>query len=553
MFNKKDLINTLDEIADLFEFNGENAFKVNAFRNGSNIIRRLNVDIEHLIKSKEIENLKGIGKALQSVIYDFFLDGKSKLLDDLKSQLPESLFDIFSIRGLGPKKISVLYKDLEIKSIGELEYACNENRLVLLKGFGKLTQQKIVQEIERIKVNNKFVLLNYAEKIFNEINQTIKTFNSILEFQVSGDYRRNMEIISQLEFVIQINSKENFLTELKNKFADFKLVNNEIHIEKYWQIPVHFHLTDNKIEFTNSLFFNTGSSEFLSKLDLPNSFSEDDELKIFRNLKMDYIAPEMRELGYFNISNKASSNLELKNIVGFFHFHTNYSDGSNSLIDMINAAQNLGYKYFTVCDHSKSAVYANGLSESRILLQKEEIEKLKAEFSLNIFHGIESDILKDGSLDYSDEILNSFDFIVASVHSNFSMSENEMTNRIIKAVENPATDVLGHPTGRLLLSRESYKINIKKIIDACSQNGVAIEINSNPHRLDLDWRNIYYAREMNCLFSINADAHSVDDIKLSKYGVMIARKAGIQANEVINCFSLNEFKKFIRRKINGLV
>jgi DNA polymerase (family 10) len=234
---------------------------------------------------------------------------------------------------------------------------------------------------------------------------------------------------------------------------------------------------------------------------------------------------------------------------GFFHFHTTYSDGSNSLEEMIIGASNRGYNYFAVCDHSKSAVYANGLNEQRIIKQKEEIKLVSQKLGVRIFHGIESDILINGDLDYERDFLQNFDFIVASVHSVFSLGEEEMTNRLIRAVENPFTDVLGHPSGRLLLARDSYKINFKKVIDACASNRVAIEINANPFRLDLDWRNIFYAREKECLISINPDAHSVDDINYDKYGIMVARKAGLQVKEVINCFSLSEFIHYLNRKV----
>lgn len=246
---------------------------------------------------------------------------------------------------------------------------------------------------------------------------------------------------------------------------------------------------------------------------------------------------------------KQNSDISINNFKGLLHFHTTYSDGKNTLIEMLREAEKEGFKFAAVCDHSKSASYANGLSEGRVLLQKQEIRTIMSELQLHLFHGIESDIIQDGSLDYRDDFLSNFDFVVASVHSGFHMEQDKMTNRIIKAVENLHTDLLGHPTGRLLLSRDSYKVNLKKIIDACAANKVAIEINANPHRLDLDWRMIYYAREKGCLFAINPDAHSTGDISFIKYGVMIGRKGGLQSTELINFFNVNEFKKFLNRKI----
>jgi len=257
----------------------------------------------------------------------------------------------------------------------------------------------------------------------------------------------------------------------------------------------------------------------------------------------------MREIQNVENGSKSDNNevINFENFLGFLHFHTTWSDGINSLEEMINAALNMGYKYAAVCDHSKSAFYANGLSEERILLQRKEIVDVEKSYPIKLLSGIECDILSDGELDYSDDILSEFNFVVASVHSRFNLAENEMTDRIIKAVENPYTNVLGHPTGRLLLSRAAYQLNIKKVIDACSRNNVAIEINSNPHRLDLDWRNIQYAKEKECLFSINQDAHSIDDLENIKYGIGIARKGEITPLEVINCFDIEKFIKFTNK------
>ena len=211
---------------------------------------------------------------------------------------------------------------------------------------------------------------------------------------------------------------------------------------------------------------------------------------------------------------------------------------------MLSEAQKEGFEYAAVCDHSKFAVYANGLSEERVLLQKQEITEIASQYKLHIFQGVESDILPNGDMDYTKDFLGNFDFVVASIHSRFNMDEAEMTKRIIKAVENPYTDLLGHPSGRLLLSRDPYKFDVKKVIDACAANSVAIEINASPQRLDLDWRWIYYAREKDCLFSINPDAHSIENISYIKYGILTARKGGVKNSEVINCLPLEDFKKF---------
>ena len=272
----------------------------------------------------------------------------------------------------------------------------------------------------------------------------------------------------------------------------------------------------------------------------------------FQQNNLPYVAPPMREKQYFDAPDKlrVQSDISFSDFKGLLHFHTDWSDGQNTLPEMLSEAENLGFEYAAVCDHSKSAFYANGLSKEQILKQKVEIDSLKSSQNIKIFQGIESDILNNGSLDYDNDFLLTFDFVTASIHSNFNMSKNEMTARIIKAIEAPFTDLFAHPTGRLLLRRNGYPVDIKKILDACAANDVAIEINASPFRLDLDWRNIYYAREIGCKFAINPDAHSTAGISNIKYGIMVAQKAGLQKSELINHYTEKEFISFINRKIN---
>ncbi len=554
MPDKKEIINLLEDIADMMEFNGENAFKVNAYRNGANSIRKAGDQIEQLIKTKKLDEVKGIGKGLQSVIYEFVNTGKSLLHEELKKSVPEGISDLLKIRGLGPKKIKILYSELGISNIGELEYACKENRLGLLKGFGESTQYKIIEEIEKLKVYSKYILLDKAGKISDDILKRLSGLKPVVRIAVSGELRRGMEIISELRFVLAVSDKKLFLKELKKVFS-FEEKGNEVLISNGFQVPVIFSIVEEENNFCKEMFLTTGSKEFLSSMKFDSSkISGKNEKEIFPGINFQYVIPEMREKEYFEVKNEEllkNSDLSVDHFKGLLHFHTNYSDAQNTLTEMLEAAQKTGFEFAAVCDHSKSAIYANGLSEERVLLQKEEIKKLSPKFKLHIFQGIESDILQDGNLDYSNDFLKNFDFVVASIHSRFNMEEEEMTKRIITAVENPYTNLLGHPTGRLLLSRDAYKVNMKKVIDACSSNNVAIEINANPHRLDLDWRQIYYAREKGCLFSINPDAHSTEEISYIKYGVLIGRKGGLNFEEVINCFSLNDFKKYLEEKRKG--
>ena len=552
MPDKKDTITLLENIADIMDFKGENKFKVGAYRNGAISIRRFEGDFAKAVEQEELDKIKGIGKGLQAVIYEYFETGESSLYRQVREEVPDGIEQLLGIKGLGAKKIKLLYSELGISSVGELEYACRENRLALLKGFGEATQNKILNEIERLKYHSKFVLLNTAEEFTDEIIAKLEKISEVLKLGISGELRRGMEIISAISLVLLIRDRKKFLQKLKTKL-EYEISGDVAAVTGYFSVPLNLHLTYSDEEYNKTLFITTGSDTFLSNLAAdPSILKGNNEEEIFESLKSPYIMPEMREEEYFKVKKRsltASPDLDEKEFKGLLHFHTVYSDGRNTLDEMIDAAKDKGFEYAAVCDHSKAAFYANGLSEDRILKQKNEAEKMSAEMGIYIFQGIESDILADGNLDYSEDFLNSFHFVVASIHSRFSMDEAQMTARLLKAVENPFTDLLAHPSGRLLLSREPYKFDVKKIIDACSANDVAIEINANPRRLDLDWRWIYYAREKGCLFSINPDAHSTKEIGLIKYGVIMGKKGGLTNSEVINCFNLPKFKKFLNRKV----
>jgi DNA polymerase (family 10) len=551
---KKELINNIELFADLLEFNDANKFKVNAFRNGANIIRRIDEDIELLVESGEINNIKGIGKGISAFISEFFESGQVTELEELREDISDELLELFGVKGLGARKIRVLRDDLDIQNLDDLEAACLNNKIAELKGFGLKSQEKIMKEIARIQAAEKRLLINKAEFIAENILEKLKQIDSVISAEPTGELRRGMEIIDRIEILCRVTDKEEFLINIGkifayNEIASVTLSKISIDIDVFPEVFIYLSTEDTYADY---LLRTTGSSEFLL-LGFESEIVTDSgtEEEIFKLNNKKFIIPEMREEEYFKADSelRENSDLELSAFNGFFHFHTTYSDGMASLREMVKGAEKLGFGYFAVCDHSKSAFYANGLEERRVLQQTEEIRKTEKELGLPIFQGIESDILGDGSLDYSADFLVNFDLVVASVHSLFNLSEEEMTARIIKAVENPFTDILAHPTGRLLLSRDAYKINIKKVIDACSRNDVAIELNSNPHRLDLDWRHIYYAREQGCRFSINPDSHSVESINEIRYGIKLARKGGMRTGEVINCFSLDEFKQFINRKV----
>jgi DNA polymerase (family 10) len=546
---KKEAVKQVSLFADLLEFTGANRFKVNAFRGAANKLRRIEGDLEAMLQDGSITEINGIGKGIQAFLYELSDNGAVKELETLKGSIPEGIIDILQIRGLGVKKVKQIYEELGVTSLNELAEVCLTNQLSELKGFTVKSEYAILEEIEKQRKNRKFMLFNQAEHLGARVLERIKDFNSSIKCEFSGQLRRKTEVVSKIEIICQINSIDNFRSELDKIYKNNTLSQDSsckiIDINLGANIPLRIILSDEDNYIYNLVKF-TGSGEFLRNFKIKKEIYYRNEEHLFEENNIPYFIPEMRENYTLDAPEilRTDSNLKREHFNGLLHFHTTQSDGANTLFEMAKGALEFGYKFLAVCDHSKSAFYANGLSEERVLEQKKEIKFVSDELGIKIFHGIESDILRDGSLDYSEGFMKNFDFVVASVHSLFGLSENEMTTRIIKAVENPNTNVLGHPTGRLLLARDSYKLNIKKVIEACAKNDVAIEINASPYRLDLDWRNIWYAREVGCKFAVNPDAHSVEGIWDTEYGINIARKAGVQKEEVINCCTLEEFERF---------
>lgn len=552
---RKEAIQQINLYADLLEFSGANKFKVNAYRGAANSLRGIEDDLEQMLQDGSITYIKGIGKGIQAFLYELSDNGVVKELEELKGSIPKGIIDIVQIRGLGVKKVRLINDTLGVNNIEDLANVCLNNQLSTVKGFTVKSEYDILEEIEKQRKNKRFMLFNLAEHMGAQIKDKISELESCVKIEFTGELRRKMEVISKIEIICSISNIVNFKSELSNIYKYKELANIQsckiLQLEMGINIPIKIYLSSEQ-EYNFNLFKTTGSKEFIATLGKTESENFENEEQVFEFYEIPFIIPESRELEFIHAPKhlRTNSNLSKTDFNGMLHFHTTQSDGANSLLEMAKGALDFGYKYLAVCDHSKSAFYANGLIEERVLKQKEEIDSVSNELGIKIFHGIESDIMKDGSLDYSDEFINNFDFVVASVHSIFSLSEEEMTSRIIKAIENPYTDVLGHPTGRLLLARDSYKLNIKKVIESCAANGVTIEINASPHRLDLDWRNIFYARELGCKFAINPDSHSTKEISDTIYGINIARKGGIQKEEVINCYSENEFEIFLKRKIN---
>ncbi|MDI3309968.1 MAG: DNA polymerase/3'-5' exonuclease PolX [Thermoanaerobacterium sp.] len=567
--DKKTVINILNEIGLLLELKGENPFKSRAYYNAARTIEVLDDDIEKLIREDRLKDVKGIGDALNKKLTELITTGRLEYYENLKASIPEGLIEMLKIPGLGPKKIKTLYDKLDIKTVGELEYACNENRLVELPGFGKKTQKKILEGIQFIKQFSGQHLFMDAYLEATSLKQYLIDSGLTIRCEIAGSLRRRKEIVKDIDILATCDNPEKLMDvftkyegmkdivakgETKTSIILKSGINVDLRVVKDEEYPYALH------HFTGSKEHNTAmrhrARQMGIKMNEYGLFKGDllikcrDEDDIFKSLGLQYIPPELREnMGEIEAAEKGLLPvlIDEKDIKGVFHVHTIYSDGANTLSTMVNAARDRGYKVIGITDHSKSAFYANGLKEEDILRQLDEIDELNSKYTdIKILKGIESDILKDGSLDYDEDILRRFDFVIASVHSNFKMSKDDMTERIIKAIKNKYTKIIGHLTGRLLLARDGYDLDVYKVIDSAAEYGKIIEINSSPYRLDLDWRYIKYAKEKGVKFAICPDAHRIEGLDDVKYGVGIARKGWLEAKDVINTYDFDELNKVLK-------
>lgn len=575
--DKTDVSRILEEIGLLLELKGENPFKIRAYYNAARAVEALEGDLGSAVTVGLLLGQKGIGKAIYEKITELYNTGHLKYYEQLKLEIPPGLLDIIKIPGVGPKKAKALHDALGISDVGELEYACHENRLLELHGFGKATQDKILKGIEYYKKGMGHFLLSVALTEAEKIIGTLRKNQYIIRSGIAGSIRRRKEIIKDIDIVASVkpgheNSVMDFFTGLPSVISVTVRGDTKSSVVLNTGINADLRLISD-IEFPFALHYFTGSKEHNValrgrakkigiKMNEYGLFKGEqfipcrDEDEIFKTLGLSYIPPELREdNGEIEAAEKGEipELIATSDIKGLFHVHTTYSDSSMTIREAVNAARQAGYQYIGISDHSKSAYYAGGLSPERIKEQHEEIDTLNEELKdFYIFKGIESDILPDGSLDYDENILADFDFVIASVHSRFNMDEADMTNRIINSMANPYTTILGHPTGRLLLSREGYRVDMIKIIDSAAERGIVIELNSHPFRLDLDWRYCRYAKERGVKVSINPDAHNAGDLSNICYGVGIARKGWLTAVNVINTLSLAEMKAFLKKRSQAM-
>ncbi len=486
--------------------------------------------------------------------------------------MPDGIMDLLKIPGLGAKKVRTIYDQLKISTIGELEYACTENRLRDLPGFGEKSQQKIFDSIQLFKKYHERFRFPVAYEAGGDLLEYLRQNHSIIRIEIAGSLRRKMETIRDVDLVasclasdrpavmdyftrykeitaVEVQGETKSTVLLKSGIkADLRLVGDE-------SFPFLLHHSTGSKEHNTAL--RSRARERNLKLNEYGLFGGDtaipckDETDIFAHLDLPYIPPELRE-NYGEIEAAEHGTLpELYSgepFYGHFHVHSTWSDGTNSIEEIARFCKDQGLSYVGISDHSKSAFYANGLTEERVHAQHEEINRLNEKLTpFRIFKGIESDILADGRLDYSDDILATFDFVIASVHSQFTLALEAMTERICRALAHPAVTMLGHPTGRLLLAREAYKVNMQQVIETASEYGKIIEINANPYRLDLDWRDGRYAKKLGVRTAINPDAHAIEGLADYRYGIGIARKSWFETSDILNASDVKSISAFFKK------
>ena len=570
MADTDQLIALLEEVASLLELKGENPFKTKAYRSAAQTIAGVDMDLATLAAAAA--QMKGIGKTISQQIGEFAADGKIAYHEELKASIPAVIFDMVKIPGLGPKKAWFLYQELGIQSVGELEYACRENRLQQLKGFGAKTQQAILEGIEYQRHSRGRFLLSDAWQLAKQIAAFLGSQSAISQAEVAGSIRRRAETVSDLDIVVATTVPEEAAEIIAamdglDRVVSKGLSKISVTLQAGKNLDVRLVPPE---RFAACLHHFTGSKEHnialrarakelglkLNEYGLTDDGGKEvivgDESELYRHLGLHYIPPELREGRDELIAAEKGPIPQLVSegdLKGVFHAHTVYSDGTATIRQMAEACRRQGLSYLGITDHSRTAVYAGGLTVEAVLAQREEIDALNQEWQdFRIFAGIESDILPDGSLDYPDEVLACFDFVIASVHSAFRQSEAEMTERICRAMKNPYVTMLGHPTGRILLGRPGYAVDMAAVIAAAGDTGTIIEINANPYRLDIDWRHLAQVRSRGVLVSVNPDAHSIPELDHVRYGIAMARKGGLGATDVLNTRPLAELIPLLHKK-----
>jgi DNA polymerase (family X) len=569
--DKKAVAAALAEIALLSELAGENPFKVRAYESGARAVLTFPGDLGDAVRRGELSRIKGIGKSIAAVIAELTEKDEARLLQELRRKVSPGLLELLQVPGLGPKKVKILSDKLQVSSLGELEYAIQENRLLGLPGFGAKSQEKLKAGLERVQRYTGLFRLGDLLPLARKLLEQIRQQDGVGRAELAGGVRRGLEVDDAIILVVAIPEPQGSLPSFERLVPGLQATpGSPGRFEATLPQGMRFVLLGADPEkFGAAWLFSTGSPDHLKELTeraaqrglqlTPRGLfapgrllpSEDEEV-IYGGLGLPFIPPELRE-GQGEIEAAAQARLprllEAEDVQGCFHVHSYYSDGVNSLAELVSAARERGWKYLGLSDHSQSAYYAGGLKPPDLARQKAELEALRrAHPDIKLFWGIESDILGDGSLDYQDDILRDFDFVIASVHSQFRLPREEMTRRLIQAMANPHCTMLGHASGRLLLAREPYEVDLERILEFAGQHQVMVELNASPYRLDLDWRWLRRAKDLGVLISINPDAHCLEDLDDVAYGVITARKGWLEPRDVLNAYPPEEVAHLLCRR-----
>ena len=582
---KNAIAEILVEIATLLELKGENFFKVRAYRSGARALERLEEDLGEIIEQGKLQKVRGIGATLAQKIETLYKTDQLDFYEDLKASTPAGIVEMLEISGLGAKKINALHEALGVDSIATLEVACQKGQVAALSGFGIKSEIKILKAIQNRKAYTRRYLWWDAHAIAASILEGLKSLSGVEQAEYAGSLRRKLETVGDLDFLVASSEPSIVMDWFTQKTGAVAVTargktKSSIRLESGLQADLRVVPQE---QFFCALHHFTGSKEhnvMLRQRALERGLSLSEwglfrksekvsaqtekneqhsyvtvgsEAELFDRLGLSYIPPELREgLGEIEAAEAGTFPrlIEEGDIRGAFHNHTSASDGHHSLEEMVAAADALGWDYLGIADHSKSSVHANGLSEERLMQQVEQIQRLNASgrFQMHVFTGVECDILPDGSLDFGVEVLGALDYVVVSVHSAFLQSEEDMTARIIRAIEHPCSTMMGHMTGRLLLRREPYSVNQQKVIDAAIACNKIVELNANPRRLDMDWRLWHKAMERGLLCSINPDAHSTERLLYYRAGVNVARKGWLTKDRVLNTWGLDAVKARLGQK-----
>ncbi len=539
----------LDEISRYLELGESNRFKALAYERAARSLRSLDREPADLIAKGDLLKTPGIGKGTAAVIEELVSTGGSRYFDELRAQYPPGIFALMRVPSLGLKKIGLLYETLGIGNLDELEAAARAGKLAKLHGFGPKTQQKILEGIEKARRRESQFLLSVGIEAGEMIREQLAAIDGVIDAEISGSVRRRLEVIRNVNVVVVTRAQESVMAALPRIVEDLELLDQTtVKGVANGEVDVLFHFAK-PAELGAVLLKTTGAAEFVDAFDKIKGKTEHD---VFENAGFAYVEPERRESADDLKRKRPRKLVEMSDLRGTFHVHTTFSDGRNTVFEMLDAARERGFEYVGLSDHSKAAFYANGLTEAQLPRQKAEIDAQRPRVApLRVFRGTEADILPDGTIDYADTgALAQFDFVVASIHSRFNMDKDEMTQRILRALDNPLVTFLGHLTGRLLLNRDGYTMDFDTVFERAGERGVMIEINGNPNRLDVDWRLIQRALDRGVVFSINPDAHSTREYNALLTGTWVARKGGLSKREIFNTRGADEVAEYLTWRQN---